>query len=78
MLYVKLKVAPRRSMTIKKVSRNDSLVKMLEKEAYHLQGEILTVHDRKKREIVQRAYNKVISRIEEIRNPSPLRLTRYE
>ncbi len=79
MLYVKLRYGRSMIVTITKtVVNKDGLIKELEEEALRLQREIEKIQNRQKRELAQRVYNKVISRIAEIRNPSLLKLTRYE
>jgi len=67
------------SKLLKRTDKGDFLVKILEKEALRLKRENEKIHDRRKKRLVQREYDKLISRIKEIKNPSPaLELTRYE
>ena len=55
-----------------------SLIKALEKEAFSLRSEIEKIDDRRKKELLQREYAKLISKMEEIKNPTPVMLLRYE
>lgn len=65
-------------MLSKNVDSRNSLLRELEKEAVRLKKVIRSTKDRRKRILSLREYDKLISRIEAIKNPTIIELIRYE
>lgn len=65
-------------MLSKNVDSRNSLLRELEKEAVRLKKVIRSTKDRRKRILTLREYDKLISRIEAIKNPTIIELIRYE
>jgi len=63
---------------LESIDRKDLLIKVLEKEAFRVRRKIRKTKDRMKRDSASREYAKLISRIKEIKSPTPLELIRYE
>jgi len=62
----------------KNVDSRNSLLRELEKEAVRLKKVVRSTKDRRKRILTLREYDKLISRIEAIKNPTIIELIRYE
>jgi hypothetical protein len=67
-----------RTLLSKHVDSRNSLLRELQKEAVRLEKVVRSTKDRRKRILTLREYDKLISRIEAIKNPTIIELMRYE